>query len=101
MNKLKVLTGTVPMSLQICISAHNKIPYIAEYANGTLYIQNDTISTNRTYIGTNIKVGANVTSSKPAGEVRFANGKTIMQGNLIELQGGTTILQGAELEIKN
>lgn len=87
--------------VRICISAHNKIPYLAEYANGILYIQNEIISTNRTYMGNYIKVGANVTSSEPVGEVRLEGGKTTIKGNTIELHGGTTVLQGAQLEINN
>ena len=104
--EVESFTGTnieYPISndVKICISAHNKIPYIAEYVNGTLYIQNEIVSTDRTYMGNNIKVGSNVTSSKPIGDVRFESGKTTITGNTIELQGGTIILQGAELEIKN
>lgn len=52
-------------------------------------------------ISTSLYVGSNVTSSKPIGDVRFESGKTTITGNTIELQGGTIILQGAELEIKN
>ena len=86
-------------NVQVCISAHNKIPYIKEA--GCLFIQNVTITNNSTYHADQIKVGSNVTPLIPTGPVIVTNGKTTLIGDTIELNGETTIELGAELEIKN
>lgn len=86
-------------NIRICISAHNKIPYIKEV--GVIYIQDETISDVTTYHADQIKVGSNVTSLIPTGPVRITNGKTTLIGDTVELDGETTIDLGAELEIKN
>lgn len=86
-------------NIQVCISAHNKIPYIKEA--GCLYIQNETISDTSTYHADQIKVGSNVNSFKPSGPVTVMSGKTMLIGDAIELDGETTINLGASLEIKN
>ena len=86
-------------NLQVCISAHNKIPYIKEA--GWLYIQNESISNTTTYHADHIKVGSNVTSIKPTGPVIISSGKTTLIGDTVQLEGETTIDLGAELEIKN
>ena len=86
-------------NIQVCISAHNKIPYIKEA--GCLYIQDETISNNSTYHADQIKVGSNVTSLMPTGPVIVTNGKTTLIGDTVELNGETTIELGAEFEIKS
>lgn len=86
-------------NIQVCVSAHNKIPYVKEA--GSLYIQNETISETSTYHADQIKVGSNVTSLKPTGPVIITCGKTTLIGETVELNGETTINLGASLEIKN
>ena len=86
-------------NIQVCISAHNKIPYIKEAGN--FYIQNETISGVTTYHADQIIVGSNVTTLKPTGSVIISSGKTTLIGDTVELNGETTIESGAELEIKN
>lgn len=82
----------------VCLSGHNKRPYIDE---GTIYIQNDTLENTSTYKARTIKVGTNVTNNISQGPVFFRNGKTTLIGNTIELNGETTVANGAELEIRN
>lgn len=86
-------------NIRLCISAHNKIPYVKEM--GCIYIQNETIADTRTYNAYQIKVGSNVTTQMPEGQVVITNGKTLLIGNSVELCGETTVELGAELEIKN
>lgn len=86
-------------NIQVCISAHNKIPYIKEA--GCHYIQNENISNSATYHADLIKVGSNVTSLSPTGPVIISSGKTTLIGDTVELNGETTIELGTELEIKN
>jgi hypothetical protein len=92
---------TYPFSnnIQVCISAHNKIPYVKEA--GCHFIQNETITNTITYHADQIKVGSNVTSLKPTGPVIISGGKTTLVGDTVELDGETTIDLGSELEIKN
>lgn len=86
-------------NIQVCISAHNKIPYIKEA--GCLYIQNETITDTSTYHADQIIVGSCVTSLKPTGPVTVTSGKTMLIGDIIELDGEITINLGASIEIKN
>ena len=55
------------------------------------YIQNETITDSRTYVGKNIKVGRNVTSTKPVGDVIINGAEVLIQGGDVELQPGTII----------
>ena len=86
-------------NLRVCISSHNKIPYIKEA--GCIFIQNETISDTRTYHADQIKIGSSVTTQKPSGPVRFTNGKSKITAEEMELTEETTIEPGAELEINN
>ena len=82
----------------VCISGHNKIPYIDE---GIIYIQNKTINENVTYKANIIKVGSNVTPQQTSGPVVINNGKTVLKGNTVEIHGDMIVPLGAELEIRN
>lgn len=82
----------------VCISAHNKVPHIDA---GTLYIQNETLTSSAYYEAKTIKVGKSVTSTQTQGDVNFLQGNHKLIGNQIELQSGTTISTGATVEIKN
>ncbi len=83
--------------LRISITKHNKIPLIIEA--GTLCLQNTTIGDNVSYESDTIKVGENVTTIKPKGEVRISRGTTSLKGKTIELSSGTTVELGAQLKI--
>ena len=50
-----------PHDVAVCISGHNKIPYILKE---DIYIQNENISEPATYDGDNIMIGSNVTNTK-------------------------------------
>ena len=77
---------------------HNKVPHIDA---GTLYIQNETLTSSAYYEAKTIKVGKSVTSTQTQGDVNFLQGNHKLIGNQIELQSGTTISTGATVEIKN
>lgn len=87
-----------PHDVAVCISGHNKIPYILKE---DIYIQNENISEPATYDGDNIMIGSNVTDTKPAGPVTISNGKTTITGNKIEVRGVFSVQKGAELELRN
>lgn len=82
----------------VCVSAHNKIPYIYDPTD-ILYIQNENIDGPKTYNANIIKVGSNITDTKQNGEVNFNSGKITLSGKYVELNGGTTINKGTELNI--
>lgn len=82
-------------NIVICISAPNKIPFIDD----VVYLQNETICQNREYRAKTIKVGKEVTSSEPIGELTILSGKTILKAKSTELSSGTKIELGGELEI--
>lgn len=65
------------------------------------YIQNETITDTSTYHADQIIVGSCVTSLKPTGPVTVTSGKTMLIGDIIELDGEITINLGASIEIKN
>ncbi len=85
--------------LRICVSAHNKIPLIMD--GGTMYIQNEEITSSINYEADAIKVGSSVTSLKSPGDVIISSGTTKLKGGTVELREGTTIETGAQLEINN
>ena len=82
----------------VCISAHNKIPYLDA---GTLYIQNQTLNNGGYYEAKVIKVGKHVTNTQPVGEAVFSHGDYHLVGKEIKLNSGTTISVGTSMEIKN
>lgn len=79
-----------PQNVSVCISGHNKIPYIL---NGItpVYVQNETISGPKTISGTVVKIGSNVTNTKTQGPVKFNGGTITIEGSEIEIQPNTTI----------
>lgn len=81
----------------VCISAHNMIPYLDE---GTLYIQNQTLTDGGYYEAKSIKVGKNVTSTQPQGNVNFSRGDYHLVGKGVELHPGTIISVGTTMKIK-
>lgn len=91
-------THTDDPEISVCISAHNKIPYIDA---GTLYIQNATLTNSTYYEAKMIKVGNNVTTTQTQGDVNFSQGSYKLIGDQIELHPGTTISSGTTIEIKN
>lgn len=91
-------THTDDPEISVCISAHNKIPYIDA---GTLYIQNATLTNNTYYEAKTIKVGKNVTTTQTQGDVNFSQGSYKLIGDQVELHPGTTISLGTTVEIKN
>ena len=84
----------------ICISRHNNIPYVTN-ANSLVYIQNENINGNQTYLGNTFKIGRNVTDKKTQGDVIFNSGNVNIIGNSVELQSGAKVSIGAVLKIGN
>ena len=82
--------ATTADSVIICIDRHNSIPYVVTYHKNE-YIQNETITDTRTYVGKNIIIGRNVTNTKPVGDVIINGADVLIQGGNVVIQNGTTI----------
>lgn len=75
----------------VCIDRHNYIPYIVTVSKEN-FIQNETISDTRIYTNSGtVKVGKNVTTTKPEGNVLIDGANVVIKGNTVELCPGTTI----------
>ena len=83
----------------VVVSGHNKIPFIDKVE--PFCIQNETISTSKSYNSTYIKIGNQVTDAKQHGDVIFQSGNTQIKGRRVELHPGTKILVGSSMEISN
>lgn len=90
-----------PYCVTVCISGHNKTPYIKEGTTPMdVYIQNETITGTKTYTGRNIRIGTHVTDSKPQGPVVIKAGATLnFYGGDVQIHPGTTIELGAKVNI--
>lgn len=81
-----------PQNVTVCISDHNKRPYISYGTTPTtVFIQNETITGPKTYTGSVIKIGSNVTDSKAQGPVKFNGGTITLNGLEIQVNPQTTI----------
>ena len=79
-------------SVIICIDRHNCIPNIIEFKRSN-FIQNETIDNTRFYVNSStLKIGKNVTTTKPVGDVIINGAKVKIKGYNVELHPGTTII---------
>lgn len=89
-----------PQNITVCVSGHNKIPYIQEgQAITTTFIQNETIIGPKSYTGSIIKVGSEVTTTKPYGPVVFKSGEVKLTADKIEIHPNTTVTNQAEFKM--
>ena len=88
----------------VCISAHNKIPYI-NYDDqfAVKYIQNESISSPfmKAYRADVIKIGSDVTPLKERGSVLIEGQRVILFGEDIEINSETEISEETDLIIQN
>lgn len=90
---------TTPQSITVCVSGHNKIPFVQEgIGTSTIYIQNETVSGSRTYDADLIKIGSSVTSSKQTGPVVFSNGTINLNAKEIIIEPNTTINESTTIK---
>ena len=91
------VTTPNPGQTTVCVSGHNRIPFIQE--PGVLYIQNTNIT--GTLNGTRdvIKVGNHVTPTVPSGNVTTSAANITLNGREVLLDRGTSISAGSTLHI--
>ena len=90
-----------PENVSVCISGHNRIPYISYGSeNGEIYIQNEIVSGHKDYNGKIVKIGSSVTDSQSRGSVEFREGEIEINANTVEFQPNTTIAKGTKFSVK-
>ena len=87
-----------PANVSVCVSSHNKIPYINE---GEIDIQNENVIGPASYSGSIIKIGSSVTKTKANGPVIFKSSNINLDAKEIIIDSDTTIDRDAEINISN
>lgn len=82
---------TTADSVIVCLDKHNYVPYIQTYQKN-LFIQNEIISEQRSYVGKTIVVGNHVTNTQSTGDVLIQNANIKLEGENVSLMPGTTII---------
>lgn len=94
-----VTITTDPSTTIVCVSAHNRIPFI-QYPD-VMYIQNKNITGTLEETHDIIKVGNHVTTAMDAGDVTTSNANIALKANNALLDSGTYISLGSTLRISN
>ncbi len=91
---------SVPKPYLVTITKHNYIPYLKNPDN--IYIQNESIYSDRYIYGKYFYAGENVTTSKPQGPAKIKNGSNVVfdATNDVNLEGGFEVELGGEFEVK-
>lgn len=69
--------------------------------NNVVYIQNETVVGPKNINADIVKIGSNVTTSKPKGVATIGGGQVVINANTITIEDGTTISNNANLIINN
>lgn len=93
------MATTNPGEAIVCISGHNRIPFIQN--PDVLYIQNTNITGTVDESHDVIKVGNHVTTSMATGDVTTSNANITLRANEILLDSGTHISVGSTLKTVN
>lgn len=93
------ITTSNPEEDIICISAHNRIPYIQ--SPDIMYIQNTNITGTFDEFHDIIKVGNHVTTAIEAGDVTTSNAEITLRARKVVLDDGTYISVGSSLRTDN
>ncbi len=73
------------------VSSNDAMSIANKAAASVVYIQNETITGPKTYTGTVVKIGSNVTDAKAHGPVKFNGGVITINGSEIQINPQTTI----------
>lgn len=84
----------------LCITKHNYIPYLTTIKSQVDYIQREHINDNRVYTGNYIRIGRNVTTEIPTGDVSIQSGASVtISASDVTIQNGFFFKEGATLKI--
>ena len=86
----------------ICITHHDYMPYCLTVKQDTVFIQNEQLTTDITISAQKVRIGSNVTTVKPFGNVDIDKGETIINasGDVV-IPNGFNVNSGAEFIITN
>ncbi|PWM25977.1 MAG: hypothetical protein DBX40_04160 [Clostridiales bacterium] len=90
-----------PANVSICVTKQGYIPKIINVTNNVVYIQNETVVGPKNINADIVKIGSNVTTSKPKGVATIGGGQVVINANTITIEDGTTISNNANLIINN
>lgn len=85
--------------VSVCITKQNYVPYTALVSY--IYIQNETIASDKNYEADIIKVGTAVTSSKAEGPVALDNGTIRLKAKSITIEPAITVSKNVKLTLTN
>jgi len=77
-----------PEMVDVCVSAHNKIPYISQ---GPVYLQGERVRGDKLIVAKSIFAGSNVTPYKLPGQVTFVKGNITLRAGVVEFSPGVRI----------
>lgn len=100
-NRSIVFFDTIPEPYTLVVSKPNYIPYILTYH--TCFLQNTTITDNRTYDGCNtFDIGYDISSLQPYGNVIIEDGGNVIiyRGNNVLIKNNFEVKQGGTFEIR-
>lgn len=84
----------------LCVLKENYVPFVIKDFQNEISIQNETITGTKTYSAKIIKIGNNVTSGKPTGDVHVQNANvTIHSTGTVTLDAGVYVEKGSSLSI--
>lgn len=99
MGSSATITTSNPDGSIICVSAHNRIPFIQN--PDIMYVQNTHITGTLNETHDVIKVGNHVTSTMPTGDVTTSNANITLKARKVVLDSGTCISVGSTLKTIN
>lgn len=85
--------------VSVCITKQNYVPYTDQVSY--VYIQNETIASDKNYEADIIKVGTAVTSSKTKGPVVLDKGTIELKAKSITIEPTTTVSKNVKLTLTN
>lgn len=83
----------------ICITKQGYIPYFI-HVSDTLFLQNETITGDHTYIANNVFIGNDVTNANVHGPVTVRKGRVKIHSDNVVLKNNIDIMSGAKFEIQ-
>lgn len=88
-----------PEDAIVCVSAHNRVPFIQ--SPDIMYIQNTNITGTQNETHNIIKVGNHVTSAIDTGDVTISDANVTLRAGKVILDAGTFISEGSNFKIIN
>ena len=89
-----VSISDVPTSFVMSLNKHNYMPLVYNVSEGDIYVQDENYALVRKFVGNNVYIGSDVTSTKSQGNVVVKSGAELS----IDAKGKTVINNGFKVE---